>query len=242
MKPAIGITALNSPRSPYARAIEWAGGRPIVLNPALGPLPELPYWELDGLVLTGGPDVHPSRYHQTIDPDAGIQTSVDRDAYEFPILDTALTRNIPVLAICRGLQLLNVALGGSLRQDLSRHRALPRGDSVYHGLTILPGTRLAKILDPTVVTWANSRHHQGVGPDDLAPDLEVAALVPGEDLIEGVVSPGHRWVIGVQCHPERSAEVSPEFARLFEAFVTASSKTSSKFKEDGYRRPLTLDP
>ena len=221
MKPHIGITAINSLRSPYARAIERAGGQPVIVNPAVGALPEAPFPDLAGLLLPGGPDVHPSRYGQAIDPTAGVETAVDRDTYEFSLLEQALDRDRPVLAICRGMQVLNVALGGSLRQDLPRHRALSRGDSVYHGLTILSGTRLAEILDPAQVTWTNSRHHQGFGPAELAPDLEAAALVPGEDLIEGVVSRRHSWVFGVQWHPERSDEVPPEFANLFNAFVAA---------------------
>ena len=235
MRPRIGITAINSLRSPYARAVERAGGEPVILNPVVEPLPQAPFSEVAGLLLPGGLDVHPSRYGQAIDPTAGVETDVDRDAYEFPLLEEALAGDRPVLAICRGMQLLNVALGGALRQDFPRHRALPRGDSVYHGLTILPGTRLAEIVDPTAVTWTNSRHHQGLGPAELAPDLEPAAVVPGEDLIEGVVGRRYRWVFGVQCHPERSDEVPAAFANLFLAFVEACQNDeypvpSSKFK------------
>lgn len=222
MRPRIGVTAINSPRSRYARAVECAGGDPVILNPAHHPLPDPPLTGLAGLLLTGGPDVHPARYGHAIDPAAGLMLDEARDAYEFPLTEAALAAGVPVLAICRGLQVLNVALGGSLRQDLPRHRALPNDDSVYHNLTIVPGTRLAELLDPNRVTWTNSRHHQGVGPENLATDLEPAALVPGEDLIEGVVSRAHRWVFGVQCHPERENEVPADFARLFEAFVGAA--------------------
>ena len=221
MKPRIGITAIKSLRSPYAQAIERAGGQPVILNPAFEPLPEAPSPDLAGLLLTGGPDVHPNRYGQAIDPAAGVYIAVDRDEYEFRLLELALQRDLPVLAICRGMQVLNVALGGALRQDFPRHRALANGDSVYHNLTILPGTRLAEILDPAKITFTNSRHHQGFGPAELALELEPTALVPGEDLIEGVVSRSHAWVFGVQCHPERAAEVPPEFANLFTAFVGA---------------------
>lgn len=221
MRPRIGVTAINSLRSRYARAVERAGGEPVILNPVREPLPEALVDGLAGLLLTGGPDVHPERYGQAIDPVAGVMLDEPRDAYEFPLIAEALNRDLPVLAICRGMQVLNVALGGSLRQDLPRHRTLPSDDSVYHNLFLVPGTRLAEILDPDKVTWTNSRHHQGVGPADLAPDLDITATVPGEDLIEGVVSRRNRWVFGVQCHPERAEEVPAEFARLFESFVAA---------------------
>lgn len=222
MRPRIGVTAINSLRSRYARAVERAGGDPVILNPALYPLPDALLAGLDGLLLTGGPDVHPNRYGQAIDPAAGVMLDEPRDDYEFPLIEAALAADVPVLAICRGMQVLNVALGGSLRQDLLRHRSLPSDDSVYHNLAIVPGTRLAELLGPHRVTWTNSRHHQGVGPENLAADLEPAASVPGEDLIEGVVSRSHRWVFGVQCHPEREKEVPADFARLFEAFVEAA--------------------
>lgn len=220
-RPRIGVTDIHSDRSLYARAVARAGGDPVSLNPRIAPLPADPLADLAGLVLTGGPDVHPARYGQAIDPAAGVYLAEDRDAYEFPLIEAALARDLPVLAICRGMQVLNVALGGRLRQDLPGHRSGPDGASAIHDLTIVPGTALAEILDPARVTWTNSRHHQGFGRAEIAPGLEAAAWSAGEDLVEGVVLPGRRWVLGVQCHPERAEEIPAEFADLFEAFVAA---------------------
>lgn len=184
---------------------------------------------LDGLVLTGGIDVDPSNYHAPERHPKVKETSPARDDAELAYLDAALRRDIPVLAICRGHQLLNVGLGGSLLQHIEsgEHRADYRTEgypSRWHDLRILDGTRLAAALGHTSIE-INSRHHQAVRAADLAPGLRPVAFADdhGEDLIEGAESLRHRWVVGVQWHPERAEDHRPAFhplmRRLFDAFV-----------------------
>jgi putative glutamine amidotransferase len=188
---------------------------------------------LDGLVLTGGIDVDPARYgaerHAKVK-----ETSPERDAMELAFLDAALARDIPVLAICRGHQLLNVGFGGSLLQhiDSGEHRADYRTEgypSRWHAVTVAGGTRLAAASRATSFE-INSRHHQAVTPEGLGEGLRAVAWADehGDTLIEGVESDRHRWVVGVQWHPERVEEHHPAFhpiqRRLFAAFVAETAR------------------
>ena len=186
---------------------------------------------VDALMLTGGVDVDPARYGAERHPKVR-QTHAERDEMEVACLEAALERDIPVLAICRGHQLLNVALGGTLLQHIEsgEHRAdvrTPGMPSRWHEVDIDGASRLADILGAT--TFAiNSRHHQAVRREDLAPGLRAVAFADdhGQTLIEGYESQGHTWVIGVQWHPERPEEHEPAFAprmrRLFAAFIGAA--------------------
>lgn len=188
---------------------------------------------LDALMVTGGVDVDPARYgaerHEKVK-----QTHPERDVMEAAYIERALDRGIPVLAICRGHQLLNVALGGTLLQhiDSGEHRAdvhAPGMPSRWHDVSLDGDSRLAAILgSPAFRT--NSRHHQAVRPQDLAPGLRAVGFADdhGQTLIEAYESDRYPWVIGVQWHPERPEEHEPEFAprmrRLFEAFVGVAGK------------------
>ncbi len=191
---------------------------------------------LDALMLTGGVDVDPPRYGAERHPRVKEAHS-ERDDIEIAYLQAALRRDIPVLAICRGHQVLNVALGGALLQhiDSGEHRADYRTEgypSRWHSVRVEPPSRLAEILGVTEFE-SNSRHHQAVRHEDLAAGLRPVAFAddPAGELIEGMESEQHRWVVGVQWHPERPEDHKPHFAprmrRLFEAFVAAavSSKT-----------------
>ncbi len=173
-----------------------------------------------GLLLTGGVDVNPRLYNEKRAPETASPNR-PRDANELKLLQQALDRDVPVLCICRGHQLLNVALGGALLQhiDGDPHRARPNGESRWHDVAVEPGTRLASIYGPKPAMRVNSRHHQGVTPDRLAPGLDVSARSP-DGFIEGVESRSHRWVAGVQWHPERP-EMHPDSDPLFAAFVAA---------------------
>src|SRR5579883_1606682 len=200
------------------RLIE-AGAEPIVVTPdtELEPL----YRDIDGIVLTGGPDVDPALYGEAPDPELG---TVDRrrDEIDLAILDVALRLDIPVLAICRGQQILNVACGGALQQHIpgDGHRALDggRGESRFHTIVIEEASQLAELLG-AAPRQVNSRHHQAVRQGMLGEGLLPSAVSP-DGVIEGLESPRHRFVLAVQWHPERP-EVAVENRPLFEALVKA---------------------
>jgi gamma-glutamyl-gamma-aminobutyrate hydrolase PuuD len=183
---------------------------------------------LNGLILTGGADVDPARYGAARH-DKVKQTYPDRDEMELAYLQRALDRDVPVLAICRGHQLLNVGFGGALLQhiDSGAHRADYRTEgypSRWHDVRVLADSRLGKVFGHSAFE-ANSRHHQAVLSDHLAAGLRPIAFSDddGRQLIEGVESERHSWVVGVQWHPERPedhrAEFAPLMRRLFDAFV-----------------------
>jgi len=183
-----------------------------------------------GFVLTGGVDIDPACYHETPHPRVK-RTDHTRDEFELVLLGQALARDLPILAICRGHQLLNVAFGGGLLQhiDGDGHRADYRSEgfpSRWHEVTIRQGSRLHAAL-ATAGTLVNSRHHQAVTPERLAPRLEVVARSP-DGLVEGVESLAHRWVVGVQWHPERPEPQQDGFvqasALLFRELVRQASR------------------
>lgn len=180
-----------------------------------------------GLVLSGGEDVEPSRYGEEPVPELG-EVNVVRDTMEWRALEVALAMDIPVLGICRGMQVLNVFLGGTLYQDLPTQR----GDMIshdqtspwghhHHDVSCAPGTLLHGILGDCVPLKINSFHHQAV--KDLAPGLRCTAQAE-DGLIEGIESENHRWVLGVQWHPERHEAEAPNTdpnIRILEAFAAA---------------------
>src|SRR5581483_3467152 len=231
MRPRIGLTGSVMPlavgtrrtflNEPYLVAIQEAGGVPIVVTPAhTGPALAAVYELLDGLVLTGG------------------EVVAERDTLEFTLLEWALRDDLPILAICRGLQLLNVALGGTLYQDLPSERPVPLGHNQmlaerprtdpHHPVTLTPGSALADVLGQDRVE-VNSLHHQGI--KRLAPCLTAVAHAP-DDLVEGVepTDPtGRSFLIGVQWHPEELARAGDvPSRRLFERFVAAAAKRAAR--------------
>jgi len=210
----------------YAARVIAAGGEPV---PCTLDDWSLADWErgarptFDALIVTGGVDVDPARYGEA--PAAQVtSTNPARDAFEAALLEQALDRDAPLLAICRGHQLLNVLRGGSLLQHLEErepHRARrgPGGsiDSGWHEVAITSGTLLHTVLGARSVR-TNSRHHQAVTLGRVAPGLQVAG-VAGE-VVEALVAPGQRWAVSVQWHPERD-ELQPGGQLLFEALVRA---------------------
>jgi putative glutamine amidotransferase len=211
--------------------VREAGGEVLDLNEEISASVLDATARIDALMLTGGVDVDPSRYGAERHPKVR-ETHPERDAMELACLEVALRRDIPVLAICRGHQLLNVGFGGTLFQHIEsgQHRADYRVEgypSRWHELRITPRTRLAEMIG-TSTFETNSRHHQAVRAGDLARGLTAVAFADDEDeeLLEGAESAEHEWVIGVQWHPERLEEHKPEFAprmrHLFQAFVGAT--------------------
>ena len=183
---------------------------------------------LDGLVLTGGIDVDPASYGEDRHPKVR-ETDAARDRMELAALHGALDRDIPVLAICRGHQLLNAGFGGTLLQhiDSGDHRADFRTEgypSRWHDITLDQPSRVADAIGDARFA-INSRHHQAVEPDGLGAGLRAVGFADdhGRVLVEAMESEGHRWVVGVQWHPERLEEQVPAFhplqRRLFGAFV-----------------------
>ena len=171
-----------------------------------------------GLLLTGGPDVDPSLYDTAPDPTAGLTVCRPLDDLELRLLRHALDRDMPVLAICRGMQLLNVACGGRLIQDLPNHRAEPKDGlmaSKIHLTYLAPGSKAAAVIGASGFFRLNSRHHQGLREAQRSPRLMTTAYSVEDGIIEGLESPEHSWVIGVQCHPELQDEVPRLFANLF---------------------------
>lgn len=182
--------------------------------------------DCDALVLTGGLDIDPGSYGQEFHPKTGHVDGA-RDAFERMLLAEALFDDKPVLAICRGHQLLNVHLGGSLLQHIDSGEHVAQRDEEHTSRTHsvrLDEDGLLSAVYGTVDMTVNSRHHQAVTHETLAPKLHIAALSQ-DGLIEAVTSEEHRWVVGVQWHPEREEPGMPGFAtastRLFAAFAAA---------------------
>jgi len=201
--------------APYERALREVGIEP-VRNPAS-------LDSLDGLLLSGGADINPALYGQTI---AGSDEVDDaRDELEIRLLREALTADLPVLAICRGLQLFNVAYGGTLVQHLGStqvHRqkaqnAEPGKHPAAHRVWVGPDTRLAEIIGPGGHD-VNSRHHQAI---EIKAEGVIVSAISEDGVIEAIEKPGAAFAVAVQWHPEDRVLVSAADRKLFEAFAAA---------------------
>lgn len=212
----------------FADGVRRHGGKPIVLD-ATAPAGEraAAFAAMDGLVISGGADIDPARYGQ---PNRGsLSIEPDRDELEAAAWAAAAARGVPVFGICRGFQAINVFAGGTILQDVDGHAGpgWGHGPAKTHPLRLVPGSRLARILSPTNVrgglTEVNTYHHQGVRPSDLAPGLVANAWAtsPAGDLVEGFEAVDGRFIIAVQCHPERTESTPAAFERLWSVFVDA---------------------
>ena len=213
----------------YMDAVRRAGGLPVLL-PLYADEASLRavLAHVDGLVLTGGADVDPALYGEEKLPCCG-DLAPERDKMESALCRMALAMDKPLLAICRGHQMLNVALGGSLYQDIAeqfgtaiRH---PRSDvprTPVHAVAVAPGSLLHQAAGQDTLQ-VNSRHHQGV--KRLAPGA-AACGVAEDGLIEAIEVPGKRFVLGVQWHPESMSAVRPEAQALFNALVKSCRETA----------------
>lgn len=202
---------------PYSRALAAVGLDPVLVEVR----PGVRLDNYSGLLLTGGSDVNPARYGEAIAPQTDPPDQ-ERDALESALIGLSLDRDLPLLAICRGLQILNVHLGGSLAQHLElteRHRSKTRDYSVpAHDVRIEPGTLLASIAGQD--TWfVNSRHHQAALRAGRG--LRVSATDPQDGTIEAIEMPDRRFVLAVQWHPEDQALTDPRQLSLFRAFAAA---------------------
>lgn len=234
MRPLIGVPCLagiggksNGPiyynNRSYIHAVERAGGVPVLI-PVLDNLSGLDTLlpRLDGLLLSGGIDIDPRYYHEEPHPLLG-ETNPHLDELELTLTKWALQHDLPMMGICRGMQLINVALGGTLYQDLNaeysgclRHANwdLAR-NKVVHQMSIKPGSIMEKVL-ATSELGVNSLHHQAV--KKLGKGIVLSGF--SEDgLPEALEVPSQRFVLAVQCHPEELYSDDPSWARYFEAFI-----------------------
>jgi putative glutamine amidotransferase len=226
--PVIGVAFA---REDYIAALEQAGATVRVLQPGTDVLPDV-LNELDGVLLTGGPDVRPSLYGATT-THATVEINDERDAYELPLARAALEARVPMLAICRGVQVLNVAAGGTLIQDLPsarpsdiNHSVVEPRTAIAHDVRLTAGSHLAATLADQLSAdnrlEVNSRHHQAI--DRVADGFAVVATAP-DGTIEAIESTSRAkdgFCIGVQWHPENFYRTG-ESAGLFRAFVTAAA-------------------
>lgn len=193
---------------------------------------------MSGLLLSGGADIDPGEYGEAV---AGAsEFEPERDALERAAWDAAQSRGVPVLGICRGHQAINVFCGGKLIQDVAGHAGAPygQGPTLTHYIAIDPGSRLGRAIasaapdgvaggdedDAALELEVNSFHHQAVGTAMLAPGLVATAWSdsPAGRIVEGLEAADGRWVMGVQCHPERLESTPVAFSGLWDAFANAA--------------------
>ncbi|MGI6683964.1 MAG: gamma-glutamyl-gamma-aminobutyrate hydrolase family protein [Bacillota bacterium] len=229
MYPLIGITCgedgLNFyVRQFYVRVIESVGGVPVLLPVLKRNCQRERYLELlDGLILSGGVDVNPLLFGEEPVPGMG-EITPERDGFELFLTKKFFLLGKPILAVCRGCQVLNLALGGSIFQDLKsqipgliKHDQKAPRESPTHSIKVVPGTKLSHIL-PQEHWWVNSFHHQAVKYP--APGFMVSACAP-DGVIEAIEAKNHPFAIGVQWHPECNWRNDLGSYRLFKAFITA---------------------
>jgi putative glutamine amidotransferase len=236
--PLIGITTSNyvSPATGWhfnrgylgcIQAVADAGGLPVLIPLSVDAETRRQIYErLDGLLLSGGEDINPAVYGAERHPATG-KVDADRDQAELQLARWAVEDDLPTFAICRGHQLLNVALGGTLIQDVPsqvqttiNHDCLPR-HALAHTVEVDPTSRLAAILGTTHLP-VNSVHHQSV--ERHAPPLQVTAYAP-DGVLEGTELPDKTFVLSVQWHPEDLFREHEPMRRLFRAFVQAANGT-----------------
>jgi putative glutamine amidotransferase len=207
-----------SSSQPYSRAVAKAGGLPVLLPP-LVTAPKMVDTYLDrlgGLLLPGGGDVEPHRYGEAMNTDALYGMVGLHDEFDLALTHAAIERDLPVLAICRGMQVLNVSQGGTLVQDLD-------GGGHWmceHPVRLVAGSRLADALGTESLTHCYSVHHQGL--DRLGTGL-VPVAHDEHGLIEAVEFTDASWVVGVQWHPEDTTSIEPPQQRIFDEFVRRSA-------------------
>lgn len=207
---ALGLT--------YPEAVTRAGAVPVVIPPFATDEQTIALLDrVDGICLAGGPDLHPSYYGEVPHPNLG-PTERELDRSELTLVERALDRGLPLLCICRGAQLLNVARGGTLVQDLPGHRQTEPGRFPVHSVTLEPDSRLARILATTELR-VNSFHHQAV--ERLGRGLRIVGRAE-DGVVEAIEVPEHPFALGVQWHAEGMVDAGEQHA-LFEAFTRAAA-------------------
>lgn len=202
----------------YSRALARAGAQPVIVPPAHETFERLldSLRRFDALVLQGGGDVDPRRYGEEPSAEQLYGIVEDHDVLEFELVRAAVELDLPVLAICRGLQVLNVALGGTLHQDLGTEDHW----FTHHPVELEAGSLTARAFRTERPAACHSVHHQAL--KDVAADLRTVGRAE-DGTIEAVELPGARWVVGVQWHPEDTAAADPEQQALFDALVAEAT-------------------
>jgi putative glutamine amidotransferase len=241
-RPRIGITGAR--RTPdeqtnleaYVEAVRAAGAEAVLLLP--GAPPDL-LDSLDGLILTGGRDIDPAEYGESPQDNMDLDVDRERDALELPLARAAVQKDIPVLGICRGIQVLNVAMGGTLYQDITlaglprdshqqrKFTPVPPYDAEVHRVAVESGGQMRSIAEAGAL-GVNTFHHQVI--KQAASGLIVTARSveqAGQGVIEAVEDPNHRFLLGVQWHPERMWRRDGAGARLFAALVRAARRRAA---------------
>ena len=225
MPPIIGVTSCRH-LSDYTESVRRAGGDPLVLD-LTKDQPAAAVAAVAGLVLTGGTDVDPARYGDT-KRESGVQIDAERDGFEIALVHAAAEAKVPILGICRGMQVLNVALGGTLIQDIAtelpgslEHSVPVPQQALAHEIWITRGSLLWKLMQEKLAEGdsclVNSRHHQAV--KQVACSFEVTATAP-DGVIEAIECGVGGFCLGVQWHPENYWRTG-EFRSLFEGFIEA---------------------
>ena len=236
MKPTIGIVISTdraselfyTEKKAYVDAVFAAGGLPVFL-PVVGDsgTPERFFSRIDGILLPGGPDVDPVHFGEEPEHD---YTAIDprRDSFELALAGLAMKNDVPILGICRGTQLLNIAAGGDIYQDLREQKEAvlvhdQKAPQWYptHAVEIGPGTLLSRVLEGETRVRVNSFHHQSVR---RVADGFRASATASDGVIEAIENGSLRFALGVQWHPERMFVHYPMFMRLFTALVEAAGR------------------
>ena len=245
-RPRIGVAGRDLDQvKEYCDAVAAAGGEPVPVLPGRAGDPAAALDALDGLILTGGRDIDPEHYGQPLRDGLGVDVDQARDALELPLARGALARDLPVLGICRGVQVMNVAGGGTLHQDVTlvgmargSHNqreaapALPK-DAAVHEVDVAAGSRLAEIVGAARL-GVNTFHHQVIDRPALGFAVVARSVEPrregrdGRGVIEAIEAAGRSFAVGVQWHPERMWRRVPACARLFSALVTAAARTRAR--------------
>ena len=224
MRPTIGITfsknAKISPNNNYIKTIKEFDGKPMILAPGQSQS------KIDGLMLTGGGDIHPKFYNDTWHPTLK-NVDEDRDVFEIFICQTAISAKTPILGICRGIQIMAVTTGGTLYQDITSDyptmvspQSRVNGVDAEHRISINKGSLLNEILGRRV-TQVNSAHHQAI--KEIGNIFKATAHTK-EKVIEAIEHTDSQFALGVQYHPERMTQFPVHRRKLFEAFIQAASE------------------
>lgn len=206
----------------YLDSVWRAGGNPVILAYTLDPAKLAEYAAIfDGFVFCGGVDVDPARYGEEKQFDS-VEIDPERDDFEKAMFETVYPTGKPILGICRGIQSINVWLGGTLHQHLDGHRQEIPGWEKAHTIQVVEGTLLHRLTGKTEL-WVNTFHHQAVKA--LAPGLEINAMSP-DGYIEALSDPRHPFLIATQFHPEiyNNMEGDDHSRHVFEAFIKATGK------------------
>jgi putative glutamine amidotransferase len=230
--PTVGVTAsAQGQNSAVIEALERAGADPVLLLPGLGS-PRARVGALDGLVLAGGADLDPALYGEVPHPSLMLETAA-RQQLDLELAREALALDLPVLGICLGAQELAVLAGGALIQDIPSERPEALDHAAVHPIDLVEGTPLAALHDsPTVEVY--SLHHQAV---DGAPPGHAAAAWAPDGVLEAFWDPTHRFVLGVQYHPEQETAAAGQHAALWAALVEQAAHRNRAAPELSDRAP-----